>query len=229
MFFGMNAFYFDDAMKTVDGYYNPQRYSNHRRIMYLTPAHEELMRLSGITHLVCGECPKNLSHEGTSQFGSYTVKELAAVRYPTLYPGVSRNNNPFIITTVAGDTKPVAVDGVTPQRLLDWPQARESIDTQVDRTNYKRYVVNATTPSLFVTDNLFSLNWEYFVDGQKVPSYPVNFMRQGIIMRGGKTTVELRYSPRYLSALFLASALGVALFVAVVTLNKIPLPLRRRS
>lgn len=229
MFFGMNAFYYDDSMKTVDGYYNPQRYSNHRRIMYLTPAHEGLMRLSGITHLVCGECPQNLRDEGTSKFASYTVKELDGVRYPTLYPGVSQNNNPFIITTVDGDTKPVALDGFTPNKLLAWPQAREAIDTQVDRTNYKRYIVEATTSSLFVTDNLFSLNWEYFVDGQKVASYPVNFMRQGIIMPGGKNTVELRYSPRYLSALFLASALGVALFVAVVALNKIPLPFRQRS
>jgi len=219
MFFGMDAFYFDDPIKTVDGYFNPQRYSNHRRIMSLTADYEALMRLSGVTHIICEKCPQNIPFAASTTIGANTIAQLEAVTYPTLYPNVLETDNPFILTTVNGENT-AALNANTLLRLLSWPRLPQSITTDVDQTNYKRFTVSAPSSSLFAADNLFSSNWRYYVNGRAVTSFPVNFMRQGVILEAGDKIVEMRYSPRHLSGLFLVSCMGLTLFFGVIRYRK---------
>lgn len=216
MFFGMHVFYVDGSMKTVDGYYNPQRYSNHRRIQHLNPSSASLMKLSGITHLVCRECPADFDHGDGLKIASNSVLKVDGVRYPTLYSNVSTGDNPFVLTTSDGDIKPVSFDEGALKKLLEWPQAAELITVEEESTNYKRFAVSSRSSSLFIADNLFSVNWKYFVNGNEVESYPVNFMRQGIVIEPGQSKVEMKYSPRHLTGLFVVSVFGVFLFMVVL-------------
>jgi hypothetical protein len=217
-FFGMNALYFRGDVSSVDGYFNPQRFSSHRRVLDLTPNLEHVLRLAGITHFICSNCPPASpdSVSGTFESYPYQVRELKGIRYPTVFESITKKKNPFILTSEDGALLPVASDTAKTQQLLDWPQNPAAVQTEVSNANYRRYRVRLEHPGLLAPDTLYSKNWSFQVNGKPVKSDGINVIRHSVRLPRGEHIVEASYRPRWLLSLFIFPSLGLSIFLLFI-------------
>jgi hypothetical protein len=217
-FMGMNAFYFHSRVSSIDGYFNPQRYSSHRRVLDLTPNLEGLLRLAGVSHFICSGCRTLTTEtvENSFEFPPYRVYTLRHIAYPTVFEEIPKNKNPFKLTSPDGGLLPVAGDVEKLRELLEWRQTASGVTTEANKTNYKRYQVSVARPSLFAPDIFYSKNWKVRVNGKHVKTDAINVLRQAVKLAPGTHLVEVTYRPDLLLELFVATAAGIAIFLGTI-------------
>ena len=222
--FSMMACHFNGVVSGVDGTYQPQRFSTHRRVQCLQAHREDLMRLAGVRFLINAgdDAPQEHAPGQSAAPPRYKITRLESVEYPTLWQNVPDTDNPFILNDPDGAPVPERTGSDAVRALLDWKRSDQSVTPLKTSHSYRKYIVRADGPSLFAADNFYSPHWRYRVDGTWVPSSQMNVLRQSVALSAGEHRVEMFYKPRGLTFLYAVSLCGLALCAAsIIAWNRI--------